>query len=64
MLEGPEEVLTVLIVLEHGFLFVAARGYMINSTGVLYAKGTCHDVKIASKRCNVNSKDLTLRGII
>jgi hypothetical protein len=62
MLKGPEEVLTVLIVLEHCFLFVAARGHMINSTGVFYAKGTSHELTIASEKCNVNSKDLTLRG--
>ena len=60
MLEGPEEVLAVLIVLEYGFLLVAARGHMIDSTWVFYAKGTCHEANIAAKRGNVNSIDLTL----
>jgi hypothetical protein len=62
MLEGPEEVLTVLIVLEYGFLLVAARGHMVDSTGIFYAKGTGHEARIAAKRCNVNSIDLTLRS--
>jgi len=60
MLEGPEEVLTVQIVLEHGFLFVAARGHMIDSTGVFNTKWTGHEARIAAKRRNVNSIDLTL----
>lgn len=62
MLKRPKKVLTVLIVLEHGFLFVATRGHMINSTGILYTKWTGHEAMIAAKRCNVNSIDLTLRS--
>ena len=50
MLEGPEEVLTVLIVLEHGFLLIAARGHMVDRTGVLDAKWACHEVRIAAKK--------------
>jgi hypothetical protein len=62
MLEGPEEVLTVLIILEYGFLFIAARGHMIDSAWVFYAKGTGHGPTVTWSRHNVNSIDLTLRS--
>jgi hypothetical protein len=60
MLERSEKVFAVLVVLEDRLLLIAARGHMIDSTGVFYAKGASHEVRIASERCNVNSKDLTL----
>ena len=42
VLEGVQKVLAVGIVLEDGFLFVAARCHMIYSAGVLYTEGTSH----------------------
>lgn len=52
MLERPKEVFAVQIILEYGFLFVAARGHMIDCTWVFYAKGTSHEGKIAQGRYN------------
>lgn len=60
VLQGVEEILAVLIIFEDGLFFVAARGNMIHSTGVFYAKRTGHGVNVAELRRNVNTKDLTL----
>ena len=47
VLKGAEEVLVVLIVLEDGLLFVAARGNMIHGAGVFYAKRSGHGANVA-----------------
>ena len=39
-----EEVQAVLLVPEDGFLLIPARGDVVNSTGIFYAKGTDHNV--------------------
>ena len=49
MLERPEKVLTVLIVLEDGLLLVAAGGHMVDSAGVFDAKRAGHRANIAAK---------------
>jgi hypothetical protein len=60
MLKGVEEVLAVLVVFEDGLLLVTTGGYMVDCTGVFYAKRTGHGVNIAEAIQNVNTKDLTL----
>lgn len=60
MLKGVEEVLAVLVVFEDSLFFVAARGNMIHSAGVFYAKGAGHGANVSWSLQNVNTKDLTL----
>ena len=60
VLECVQEVDAVLVVFENGLLFIAARGDVIDSTGVFYAEGAGHAATIAEKRGNVKIKDLTL----
>jgi len=60
MLQHVQKVDAVLIVSENSLLFVAAGGEVIDSTGVLYAKGARHGGTLAQKRDNVKTKDLTL----
>jgi hypothetical protein len=62
MLQHVQKVDAVLIVSENSLLFVAAGGDVIDSTCVLYAKGTRHERTLAKKRGNVKIKDLTLFG--
>jgi hypothetical protein len=62
MLQHVQKVDAVLIVSENSLLFVAAGGDVIDSTCVLYAKGTRHKRTLAKKRGNVKIKDLTLFG--
>ena len=49
MLKGIEEVIAVLIVLEDGFLLVAAGSNMVNGTGIFSAEGTDHNVATVSQ---------------
>jgi citrate lyase beta subunit len=42
VLEGVQEVQSILVVLEDGLLLVTAGGNVINSTGVFDAEGTGH----------------------
>jgi hypothetical protein len=60
MLERVQKVLTVGIVFEDGFLFVAARGHVIDCTGVFYAKRARHGAIISQEMANCNEIDLTL----
>ena len=60
VLEGVQEVDAVLVVFENGLLFIAARGDVIDSTGVFYAEGTGHEGNLANNKENVKLKDLTL----
>ena len=60
VLECVQEVDAVLVVLENGLLFIAARGDVIHGTCVFYAEGTGHAATISEKRGNVKIKDLTL----
>jgi hypothetical protein len=45
VLEGVQEVDTVLVSLEDGLLFIAPRGDMIDSAGILDAQGTGHGME-------------------
>ena len=60
MLEGVEEVQAVVIVLEDGFLLIAAGSNVIQRTRIFNAKGTGHAARIAKGRANVKPQDLTL----
>jgi hypothetical protein len=60
MLKGVEEILAVLIVFKDSLLFVAARGDVVNGSGVFYAKGAGHAETLAEKEQNVKIKYLTL----
>jgi hypothetical protein len=53
MLEGIQEVRAILIGFEHGFLFIAAGGDMVDGASVLYAKGASHGRRLAKKRGKV-----------
>ena len=61
MLERVQEICTVLIIFENSLLLVAPRGYMVDRTGVLYSKGTCHVANVAYTDNNFKEKDLTLK---
>lgn len=63
MLKRSEKVIAVVIVLEYGFLFIAARGHMINSTWIFYSKGPSHSMNITAGSDNVKSIDLTLYAL-
>ena len=54
-----EEGIPVGIISEDGFSFVPPAGYMIESTGVFYAKGSCHGVPVPYSPSLVNSQRLT-----
>jgi hypothetical protein len=60
VLECVQEVDAVLVVFENGLLFIAARGDVIDSTGVFYAEGAGHEGNLANNKENVKLKDLTL----
>ena len=60
VLECVQEVDAVLVVFENGLLFIAARGDVIDSTGVFYAEGAGHKGNLANNKENVKLKDLTL----
>ena len=60
VLERVQEVGAVLVVFENGLLFIAARGDVIDGTGVFYAEGAGHKGNLANKEVNVKLKDLTL----
>jgi hypothetical protein len=47
MLYGIKKILAILVVLEDGLLFVAARGNMVYGTRVFYAKRTGHGTNVA-----------------
>jgi hypothetical protein len=47
MLKRVEEILAILVVLEDGLLFVAARSNMIYCARVFYAKRTGHGANVA-----------------
>ena len=53
VMKCSEEILAVLVVLVHGFLFIAAGRYVIHGARVLNAKGTSHGPTIAKSGCNV-----------
>jgi hypothetical protein len=42
VLNGIQEVLTILIVLEDRLFLVAAGSYMVNGAGIFYTEGTGH----------------------
>ena len=61
MLEGVQEVDSVLVVLEHGFLLVPAGGDVVDSAGIFYAKGAGHNVAtISQNEAIVKLQDVTL----
>jgi hypothetical protein len=60
MLERVQEVDAVMVVFENGFLFITARGDVVDGTGVFYAKGAGHKRNLAKNKENVKLKDLTL----
>jgi len=60
VLECVQEVDAVLVVFENGLLFIAARGDVIDSTGVFYAEGAGHEGNLANNKEYVKLKDLTL----
>ena len=62
VLECVQKVLAVMVVLEDGFLFVAAWSHVIYRAGVLYTKRASHEATIAQKRGKCNEKDLTLKS--
>ena len=64
VLKGIEEVFAVPVVPEYGFLLVATGGNVINGSGIFYAEGTGHGLRIDRKMENVKPQDLTLRGPI
>jgi len=47
VLEGVQEVLAVMVILEDGLLFVATGCHMIYSAGVFYAERASHGATIA-----------------
>lgn len=53
MLKCIQEVDSVLIVFENGFLFIAAGGDVIDGTGVFYAEGAGHAAMVSEKIGNV-----------
>jgi hypothetical protein len=60
--KGVEKADPVLVALENRLSLIAAGCDMVNCTRVLYAEWTDHNGrKIAGKKANVNSKDVTLR---
>ena len=62
VLEGVEEVQTIRVGLENGFLLVPAGGHMIDCAGVFDAERTGHGRTLAEKRGNVKPQDLTPRS--
>ena len=61
VLEGIEEQLPIVVILENGFLLVPAGRHMVDSAGVFYAKRAGHEATIAENEGNCNERDLTLR---
>jgi len=61
VLEGVQEVLTVLFVLEYGLLLVSTRGHVIDCAGILYAERAGHEKKIAKGTTIIKPQDLTLK---
>jgi len=47
MLDSIKKVLAVMVVFEDGLLLVPTRRYMIDCTGIFYAKRTGHEKTIA-----------------
>jgi hypothetical protein len=47
VLEGVEEVQAVLVILEDGFLLVAARGDVVDGAWVFYAEGASRERTVA-----------------
>jgi hypothetical protein len=47
MLEGIEEIDTVLVVLKNGFLFITSGGHVVDGAGIFDAEWPCHGLKIA-----------------
>jgi len=43
VLEGVQEVLAVLFILENGFFLVSPGGHVIDCTGIFYAEGTGYE---------------------
>ena len=60
MLERVQEVDAVLVVFENGLLFIAARGNVIDGTGVFNAEGASDAATVSWDGENVKLKDLTL----
>jgi hypothetical protein len=61
VLEGVQEVLAVLVVLEDGLFLVPPGGNVINCAGIFYAEGAGHERRITEKTIIVKPQDLTLR---
>jgi ATP-dependent protease HslVU (ClpYQ) peptidase subunit len=59
--EGVQEVLAVCVVLENGLFLVSSRGDVIDCAWIFYAEGTGHEFRLAQKKVNVKSQDLTLK---
>jgi hypothetical protein len=64
VLESVQKVLAVLIGLKDGFLLVAARGYMVNSTWIFYAEGAGHGSTVTQYKAIFKEKDLTLKILL
>ena len=47
MLKGVQKVGAILVALEDGFLFITARGDVIDSAGVFYAERTGHEARLS-----------------
>ena len=61
VLEGIEEVQAVMVVFENGLLLVPAGCDVVDSTGIFYAEGTCHNVATVSQnKAIVKLQDVTL----
>jgi hypothetical protein len=61
VLESIKEVQAVLLILEDGLLLVPAGCDVVDSTGIFYAEGTCHNVATVSQnKAIVNLQDVTL----
>lgn len=61
MLEGVQEVLTVLIIFEYWLFFIAAGRDMIHCTGVLDTEWSGHGRRLSAMARNVKPQDLTLK---
>ena len=61
MLESIEKSFPVMVILKNGLLLITARGYMIDRTGIFYAKRARHAATIAEVYAICNKRDLTLK---
>jgi ATP-dependent protease HslVU (ClpYQ) peptidase subunit len=47
MLKCIQKIDAVLVVIENGFLFITARGDVVDGTGVFYAEGSGHAATVS-----------------